>query len=429
MRATVGSVSLESNKQPVRTLTTSDLGTPRPVYAVWEVTLACDQPCQHCGSRAGKKRDNELDTEELLEVARSLARLGCREVALIGGEAYMRKDLPALITELHQHGVRVVMQTGGRKFTRERAQHFRQAGLTGLGVSIDGLQPEHDLLRGNIGSFEAALRALDNATDAGLVTSANTQINRLNYHQLRDIYGILRDKDIQTWQVQLTVPMGEAADRPEWLIEPWRIIEIIDTLADLQLDAVKNSRQGEPFNIFANNNIGYFGPHEQLLRSRPGGASVHWQGCLAGISLLGIESDGTIKGCPSLPTDPYAGGNVRELSLEDIWQHSKQVRFSRDRQSDELWGFCKTCYYADTCRAGCSWTAHCTLGRRGNNPFCYHRATELKKQNRRERLVAKRKATGQPYDYGCLEIIEEEWPIDDETDTRKTRRRLHLTRG
>src|ERR1700733_16014989 len=28
----------------------------RPIYAVWELTLACDLACRHCGSRAGGDR-------------------------------------------------------------------------------------------------------------------------------------------------------------------------------------------------------------------------------------------------------------------------------------------------------------------------------------------------------------------------------------
>src|SRR5690606_14475474 len=61
-------------------------------YVVWEITLACDLGCRHCGSRAGKAREHELSTEECLDVVRQLADLGVREVTLIGGEAYLRED-------------------------------------------------------------------------------------------------------------------------------------------------------------------------------------------------------------------------------------------------------------------------------------------------------------------------------------------------
>lgn len=399
---------------PVRALREEDDGQARPVYVVWEITTKCDQPCQHCGTRAGPARPSELSTEECLEVAQSLVDLRAREVTLIGGEAYLRSDVTTIISYLADRGVRVTMQTGGRAFTKERAKIFRDAGLSGLGVSIDGPALVHDKLRGNMGSWRAAVQALDNAREVGLVLSANSQINRLNAHLLKETAAALRQRGVQAWQVQLTGPMGRAADHPEWILEPWRVVEVIDTLAEIQRQAMDEfDGNGVCFNIVPNNNIGYFGPHEQLLRSRPGGTEAHWRGCLAGIYVMGIESDGTVKACPTLPTASYAGGNVRNLSLETIWAESKEIRFSRDRNTDELWGHCKTCYYADVCRAGCSWTVHTTLGKRGNNPFCYHRVVQLRKKGIRERLVHRETAPNMPYDHGRFDLVEEPWPEDE----------------
>ena len=395
---------------PVRALRSDDSDGPRPIYVVWELTMKCDQPCQHCGSRAGRARERELDTEQILEVAKGLVRLGAREVTVIGGEAYLRDDLHTIVRALADGGIRVTMQTGGRAFTLERAKSLRDAGLDGLGVSVDGPARVHDKLRGNLGSHHAAMKALENAGAAGFALSANTQINRLTADHLVETARELQKRGVQAWQVQLTGPMGRAADHPEWILEPWRIVEVIDTLAAIQREAVETHVSGVPFNVFANNNIGYFGPHEQTLRSRPGGTETHWRGCAAGIYVLGIESDGTVKGCPTLPTASYAGGNVLELSIEEIWKHSEVVRFARDRTTDELWGFCKTCYYADVCRAGCSWTTHTTLGRRGNNPFCYHRVVQLRRKGIRERLVPKERAHNLPYDHGRFEIVEEPIP-------------------
>jgi radical SAM protein with 4Fe4S-binding SPASM domain len=396
---------------PVRALRQEDEGRIRPIYVVWEITMKCDQPCQHCGSRAGRARPSELETEEILEVARGLVRLGAREVTLIGGEAYLREDCAAIIRFLAQSGVRVTMQTGGRAFTPERARAFREAGLEGLGVSVDGPPRAHDRLRGNLGSWESAMRALDSARDAGLALSANTQINKLNAQHLPETAEVLRRRGVQAWQVQLTGPLGRAADHPEWIIDPWEIVDIIDTLAAIQKKAMEEfSGDGIPFNVFANNNIGYFGPHEQILRSRPYGAETHWLGCMAGIYVLGIESDGTVKACPTLPTAEYAGGNVREMSIEALWERSEIIRFSRDRTVDELWGFCKTCYYADVCRGGCSWTAHTTLGRRGNYPFCYHRVVQLRRKGLRERLIPVERAPQLPFDHGRFELALEPWP-------------------
>jgi MoaA/NifB/PqqE/SkfB family radical SAM enzyme len=326
-----------------RALRSDDLDRPRPLYVVWGITMRCAQPCQHCGSRSGKARPSELTTEELFEVGRGLARLGAREVTLIGGEAYLREDCEALIRFLADLGMRVTMQTGGRAFTPELARRFRDAGLDGFGVSIDGPARAHDRLRGNLGSHQQAVRALEAARDAGFAIGANTQINKLNCDHLRETAKLLRERGVETWQVQLTGPMGCAADHPEWIIDPWQIVPIIDTLAALQLEAMREfDGVGRPFNVFANNKIGYFGPHEQVIRSRPFGRENHWRGCQAGVFALGIESDGTVKACPTLPTAPYQGGNVRTLTIEQLWERSEALAFARERTADELWGFCKT---------------------------------------------------------------------------------------
>ena len=205
------------------------------------------------------------------------------------------------------------------------------------------------------------------------------------------------------------------------------ILEVLETLAEIQIEAVKDATaKGLPlkraFNVALGNNMGYFGPHEQMLRSRPGGEERHWQGCQAGRFVMGIESDGVVKGCPSLPTAPYVGGNVRDLSLQEIWETTDELRFTRDRGTEELWGYCKECYYGDICKAGCSFTSHSTLGRRGNMPFCWHRANQYRKQGLRERLVQKIRAPGDPYDFGRFALELEPWSAEEPDPPRRTLR-------
>ena len=227
---------------------------------------------------------------------------------------------------------------------------------------------------------------------------ANTQINRLNLPELEDLLEALLGVDIQAWQVQLTGPMGRASDRPEWLLQPFEMLELMP-----RLGAIADRAAERGCTINAANNLGYFGPQEHKLRLE------HFHGCAAGRHVLGIESNGDVKGCPSLPSEPYVGGNLRESPLAEIWQ-SRRLSFARERGTSELWGFCKSCYYAEECRGGCSWTAHTLLGRRGNMPYCHHRALELEKRGRRERLERVEEAPGRPFDFGLFRLVEEALP-------------------
>jgi radical SAM protein with 4Fe4S-binding SPASM domain len=371
------------------------------VYVVWEVTLRCDLACGHCGSRAGKPRQDELSTAEALDLVRQVAAMGAREVTLIGGEAYLRDDWTVIARAVREAGMACTMTTGGRGLTPERARAAAEAGLSGVSVSIDGIGATHDLQRGVAGSFEAARAAMENLARAGVRVTANTQVNRLSFPELGAILDLLVEHRCDAWQVQLTVPMGRAADHPAWLLQPHDILHVIPRLAELSRLAAERGVE-----LWPGNNVGYFGPHEAELRGRWSGAA-HSAGCTAGDKTLGVEADGAIKGCPSLPTAAWTGGNVRERPVQAIWDDTHALRYTRDRTVDDLWGLCRTCYYADICRAGCTWTSHVTLGRPGNNPYCHHRAIELRAQGLRERLVQVEEAPGQPFDHGRFDLVVE----------------------
>ncbi len=303
----------------------------RPIYAVWEITLACDLACRHCGSRAGHARPDELSTEACLDLVRQMAELGVMEVSLIGGEAYLRDDWLDIVRAIRAHGMTPLLTTGGRGIDAARAQAAAEAGLASASVSIDGNEATHDRLRGVTGSFRAALDAMRNLSDAGVHVSANTQINRLSMPELPDVLETIIAAGAHSWQFQLTAAMGRAADEPEVLLQPYDLLELFPMLAELMVRA-----RGAGVRPWPGNNIGYFGPYESVLRgSLPRG---HMDSCGAGRSTLGIEADGTIKGCPSLSTEDWAGGNVRDTSLRDIWERAAPLRYTRDRTVDESLG-------------------------------------------------------------------------------------------
>ena len=386
----------------------------RPIYAVWEVTLACDLACRHCGSRAGRARPDELSTAECLELVRQMAALGVREVTLIGGEAYLRPDWLELVRAIAAHDMTPTMTSGGRGIDAGLAAEAHAAGLAGVSISIDGTPETHDRLRGVRGSHEHAVAALDHLRNAGIPVTVNTQINRLSMPELPAVLSTMVEHGAHSWQIQLTVPMGRAADEPEVLLQPYDMLELFPLL---RIVAERCKTVG--IRLLPGNNIGYFGPHEAALRSYMIGQ--HASSCMAGQLTLGIEADGTIKGCPSLPTAAWSGGNIRDASLIDIWERAQPLRYTRDRTVADLWGYCRDCYYADTCRAGCTWTSDVFFGRPGNNPYCHHRALEHAARGERERLVRAQPAPGEPFDHGRFELIVERTATSTESTVTEPR--------
>src|SRR4051812_50060133 len=97
---------------PVRYAAFDDIVRRVPVSVVWEITLACDLSCSHCGSRAGRRRRDELGTAEALDLVGQIAELGARDVGLIGGEAHLRKDWLGIIAAIPAAGKRCDPHTG-----------------------------------------------------------------------------------------------------------------------------------------------------------------------------------------------------------------------------------------------------------------------------------------------------------------------------
>lgn len=392
---------------PARYNTEEDVLERVPVHAVWELTLACNLKCQHCGSRAGRPRLAELTTEECRDVVRRLAALGTRAVTLIGGESYLRRDWVEIIREIRRHSMQCAVQTGARNLSKKLLADAIEAGLQGLGVSIDGPPDLHDRIRGIAGSHGMAIDALLRAKAAGLRTSVNTTVGSLTIEHLPEIMDQIAPAGASHWQVQLMVAMGNAVDHDELLLQPYQILELMPLLAHLYHEGLDRDVL-----MIVGNNVGYFGPYEHLWRSHLGD-SVHWRGCTAGSTVIGIESDGTIKGCPSLSTTRYGSGNVRQLPLDDIWRLSPRLRASSTRSVDDLSGYCRTCYYAETCKGGCTWMTDSLFGQPGNNPYCHYRALELKKQGLRERVVKRSEAPSGAFTTGDFELVVEPIPDSD----------------
>jgi radical SAM protein with 4Fe4S-binding SPASM domain len=347
-----------------------------------------------------------LNTQECLDLVRQLSSLGVREISMHGGEAYLRPDIFEIVGAIRDHGMLATMVTGGRNLTADIAQRLKDNDVSAVSVSIDGPKDVHNRLRGFDGSYQNALQALANLEAAGIKVGTNTQVNRENLFELDTLYDELRKHPIYGWQVQLMVPMGRAADEPSLWLHPYDLLELFPRLAQL-----RHRADQDQIPLWPGDNVGYFGPFEDTLRGdkMPGGCSG---GCGGGVVAIGIEANGDIKGCSAMASEGFVAGNVRKDSLEALWENAAELKFSRCFTKDVLWGYCKTCYYGEECKAGCIWTSNTLLGRYGNNPYCHHRALEMLAQGQRERLVRVREAPGKVRDCALFELELEPAPED-----------------
>ena len=380
-----------------------EAGEYRPALAVWELTLACDHRCLHCGPRAGEARPDELTTDEALALVDDLADIGVGEVVLIGGEAYLRNDFILVIRKIRERGMACSMTTGGLTLTKARAEAMVEAGIQSVNLSIDGLEASHDHVRNREGSWRRAFEALRNIRDAGCRVAVNTQINQRSRFELLELFELLAAERIWAWQLQITCPHGNAVDNAEIVLQPYMYLELFEVLRE-----VADRCRERNIVLWPGNNLGYFGPHELALRKQQKQWSGHFTGCEAGRYSISIESNGTIKNCPSLGGPANTAGNWRSTPLKQMWSEAPQMTYFRGQSVDVLWGYCRECYYADVCKAGCTAASEPLLGRPGNNPFCHHRALVMDAQGLRERIELVRGAESNlPFAMGLFRVVRE----------------------
>jgi radical SAM protein with 4Fe4S-binding SPASM domain len=356
----------------------------KPRQAVWELTLRCNLRCRHCGSRAGQQRDDELTLEEMLHVADQLAELECRFLTLSGGEPLMRQEWPLVAERLVAHGITVGMISNGILFDEDAARTAKRVGLETVAFSLDGFQEAHEYQRRVPGQWRMVLNAIEHCKAQGLPPGIVTTINNRNLPELPALREFLRERGVERWQVQFATPTGNMADNQGLMVAPEDFLTAVPLIAEMCSDDLLPV-------VYPSHNVGYFGEPEERLRRQQAKLPV-WTGCSAGCNVIGIESNGNVKGCLSLPSacngvDEFVEGNLREKSLREIWEGKNAFAYNRQFTVERLGGFCRECPYGEICRGGCTWTTWAGHGAVRDNPYCYYRQTQEQETRRRLPLV------------------------------------------
>lgn len=330
-----------------------------PVSVAWELTLACNMNCIHCGSSAGKADKNELTTKESLNLCDQLSELKCEIISLTGGEPLLRSDCFEIGKRIKDLGIDLNIISNGLVLDEKNIDKLRELEIYGLGMSIDGAKAKtHDSIRGIRGSFDKCISSLELLKKANIPTTVITTVHKGNLKELPMIREKILNK-ANAWQLQIAAPIGRF---PEKLILSK---EEYYSLA-LFIVATRKKYSVKEFAVMGAHSIGY---NSQILRSTM--IIPVWKGCQAGITTMAIQSNGNVKGCLSLP-DNYVEGNIRKRSLKDIWNDSNFASYSRNFKKENMKGSCRDCKYGKSCKGGCRTMSTALTGELNCDPYCLY---------------------------------------------------------
>lgn len=188
-------------------------------YLRLSITDRCDFACIYCMPPAGEddhaERPELLTFEETARLSRILAASGIERIRFTGGEPLVRRDVVRLI-ELVERSTglsKLVMTTNGSRLA-ELARPLRAAGLSGVNISLDTLDPGRfeQITRG--GQVKRVLAGVHAALDAGLEVKVNAVVlGGLNDRDAGDLVDWAWSLGITPRFIEL-MPLGEAANLP-----------------------------------------------------------------------------------------------------------------------------------------------------------------------------------------------------------------------
>jgi len=329
--------------------------------AVWEITLKCNSKCIHCGSRAGSARSDELTTEESLKLVEELHSCGYKGVALMGGEPLVREDWYEIAKEVKKYKMDLSIVTNGLNVVKH-IQKLKELNVDCVSLSLDGGLPEtHDYLRGIKGAYDKTINAMKILRKEKLPVSIITAINKKNLKEVDIIKNLILDQNI-SWQIQLAVPIGRFPKELTISREEYYALAMF-----IAINVKNYSYRRLP--VIGAHCFGYFS------RLIPNLGLAPWVGCQAGYSVLGIQSNGNIKGCLTL-SDKFIEGNIRTQSLKKIISNPHAFNFNRNFDKENLSGYCKSCEMVNDCKGGCVGTRDALNS--DDAPYCLRAIEDLR---------------------------------------------------
>ncbi|MFC1890012.1 tetratricopeptide repeat protein [Thermodesulfobacteriota bacterium] len=196
-------------------------GEPAPPLKLHlQITRKCNLNCETCWLPEDKYKDKaEISGETLLDLVDQAGRLGVREWNIIGGEPLVRlKEVAALVNRIRGYDMNGEISTNGTLFTNDFIRNLVDIGWGHVRFSIDCPDASlHDLIRGRIGSFDKAVRALEdfaNEREKAGVEAPNTEIMMVlssrNYDTLTTMVKLCRDAGVRKLTVQPISIISEA---------------------------------------------------------------------------------------------------------------------------------------------------------------------------------------------------------------------------
>ncbi len=323
----------------------SVLSAPETVH--WAVTFRCDLACPDCYvQRHSHTTAAELDTEQSLALIDRLAEAGIFQLAIGGGEPFLRSDLIQLLVRA-KAGNMVTHVTTGR--------HLDIGTLKEIGKYITSLQvgiKQDALIQHPSAEREKLSELIVRTREQGIDVGANLILSRSTIHDFESIIEELSRAGFKRITLLRYKPAG---DRNRWVQEKPASDELLSL--EEKLGITVDTYSHIQFRV----DCGLAFLERHLPPEQAGYHGI--RGCSAAERILSIAPDGSVYPCSQLVGPKFRAGHLPTDEFQDIWRNSEILRRYRKFRTHK--GFkksqCGQCMAKSQC-GGCRVFAPDALG-------------------------------------------------------------------
>ena len=298
-----------------------------PPFLILFINSICNQKCEHCFYWRNLNRRDDLTTEELFALSRSLGRI--ENLNLSGGEPFLRPDFAEICRQfIRQNGVRQIYVPTNGYFTERTVKQIagtlqdKDLDLFVAEISLDGYGEFHDRFRGSPGAFEKAMQTYDalaqlQQSDRRLRIHAISTATHVNMDEIRRLTTYLFERCPKMDHHNLALIRGDRKN---------------PSLQGPGLDQYRELYQ-HVRQVWAAREHKRYGsvvePMLQWAKSRTAARQEQDVPCRAGVLNAVVYSNGDVSVC-----ETHAPlGNLREKSFREIWT-SPEARALRKSIAD-----------------------------------------------------------------------------------------------
>ncbi|MFA5384667.1 MAG: radical SAM protein [Eubacteriales bacterium] len=351
-----------------------------PVVA-WNITRACNLRCRHCYASARSGSEGELNYQEAVGFLDDLAEFRVPALLLSGGEPVLRPDFFDLISYAGKLGLRLTLSTNGTLITSDAAKKIKDAGVSYVGVSLDGTREINDSFRGLHGAFDSALQGIRNCLSVGQKVGLRFTINRYNLSEIKSVFQLIETENIPRICFYHLAYAGRGTEMSDQDITAAEKRAVLDLIMERVLDYHRGGIQKEVLTV--NNHADGVYVYLKLLRSSQPGAEEVYRllslngGNRSGAALGAVDWDGNVH--PDQFTLQHTFGNIKKRPFSEIWQdEGNPVMAGLRNRRPLLKGRCSACRWLDLCNGNSRTRAEADCGDFwASDPACYLNDQEI----------------------------------------------------